>query len=76
MSEKITLWPTILTLKHIKVLFIDSIFIYFVSDHGIRGTMPFEASINRNEWNRGSRLRVVLSFLLMDTSSGIIPYII
>ena len=38
---------------NIIVLIIDFIFIYFVSDHDITGTMPFEVSIIRN--NRTSR---------------------
>ena len=67
------------------VLIIDLIFICFVSDHGISGIMLFEVSIIRNNWTSrkqtlcfvsdGSRLRVVQLFLIMDTSSGIIPYI-
>ena len=32
------------------VLIIDLMFIHFVSDHGISGIMPFEASIIRNNW--------------------------
>ena len=35
---------------NIIVLIIDLIFIYFVSDHGISGIMPFEVSIIRNKW--------------------------
>ena len=37
--------------------------------------MPFEVSIIRNNWTLRMRLRVVQLFLIMDTSSGIIPYV-
>ena len=35
---------------NIIVLRIDLIFIYFISDHGISGIMPFKVSIIRNNW--------------------------
>ena len=60
---------------NIIVVIIDLIFLNFVSDHGISGIMPFEVSIIRNNWTLRMRLRVVQLFLIMDTSSGIIPYI-
>ena len=54
---------------------IDYILISFVSDHGISGMTPFEVSINRNEWTSRKQLRAVHSFLLMDTSKGVLLHI-
>ena len=49
-------------------------FFSLTSDHGISGIMPFEVS-NGLRGSNGSGLCVVHSFMLMDTSSGIIPYL-
>lgn len=41
--------------KKIKLLIIDVIFISYISDHGVSGTMPFKMSILRNEWTQLKR---------------------
>ena len=46
---------------------------YLVSDHGISGIMPSEVSIIRNKW---TFINIHILFLIMDTSSGIIPHLI
>ena len=58
-------WEDSINAINIIALIIDLIFIYFRSDHGISGIMPFEVSIIRNKFR--SRLCVVRLFLIMDT---------